>query len=150
MGIGESRRLLGEVRLSELGQLSEADLLDIKGFGPITSARIVEGLQTRWSEVEHLLGLGFNLEETPIESARKAVESPISGLKIVFTGSMKMGNRDDMKKQARSLGADVQSSVSKKTDLLVVGEKAGSKLEKAKSLGVRVLSEGSYLDLLGS
>jgi len=150
LGIGESRRLLGQKSLSQLGTLSEEELLEIKGFGPITSTRIVEGLQARWPEVEHLLSLGFNLEETPIESARKRVESPISGLKVVFTGSMQLGNRSDMKKQARALGADVQSSVSKKTDLLVVGEKAGSKLEKARELGVRVLGEEAYQALLNS
>ena len=67
---------------------------------------------------------------------------------MVFTGSMQQGNRDEMKNQARSLGASVQSAVNGKTDLLVVGEKAGSKLQKAQNLGVRVLTESEYLEFI--
>jgi DNA ligase (NAD+) len=105
-------------------------------------------LQERWVEVQHLLGLGFQLERTPLAAEQQAIQSPIAGLKIVFTGSMQQGGRNDMKKQALVLGARVQSAVSAKTDLLVVGEKAGSKLEKAQELGVRVMSEAEYLQFL--
>jgi len=148
LGIGESRRLLAQRKLVSLGVLSEVELLGIKGFGPVTSQRITESLQERWAELESLLALGFNLELTPLVSERVEVVSPISGLKIVFTGSMQQGSREEMKSQARLLGAEIQSAVSKKTDLLVVGEKAGSKLSKAEQLGVRVLSEADYLALL--
>jgi DNA ligase (NAD+) len=148
LGIGESRRLLAQKRLEELGEITTGDLEAIKGFGEVTSVRIGEGLQARWPEVQHLLGLGFQLERTPLVSERQAIQSPIAGMKILFTGSMQQGNRKDMKKKAIDLGAQVQSAVSAKTDLLVVGEKAGSKLEKAKKLGVRVLSEAEYLALL--
>jgi DNA ligase (NAD+) len=150
LGMGESRRLLGRIKLSELGALDVETLLAIKGFGPITSTRIVEGLQARWPEVEHLLSLGFNLDQTPVEAEREAVDSPIAGLKVVFTGSMQQGNREDMKAQARALGAQVQASISQKTDLLVVGEKAGSKLNKAEAIGVRVLTEEAYIAFLES
>jgi DNA ligase (NAD+) len=148
LGIGESRRLLAQKELEDLGTVTVAELEAIKGFGELTATRIVEGLQERWAEVQHLLSLGFQLERTPMAAEREAIQSPIAGLKIVFTGSMQQGNRNDMKKKALSLGAQVQSAVSAKTDLLVVGEKAGSKLEKAQKLGVRVMSETDYSKFL--
>ena len=150
LGIGESRRLLSHRSLVSLGDLLEEELLAIKGFGPVTSQRITESLQIRWAELKALLELGFRIELTPLASERVEVVSPVSGLKIVFTGSMQQGSREEMKTQARAMGAEVQSAVSKKTDLLVVGEKAGSKLKKAEGLGIRVLTELEYLELLAS
>ena len=148
LGIGEARRLLAQKPLEDLGAINAEALKQIKGFGEITSVRIADGLQSRWPEVQYLLGLGFLLERTALAVDRAVVESPISGLKVVFTGSMQQGNRNDMKKQALALGAFVQSAVNGKTDLLVFGEKAGSKLEKAQKLGVRVLNESDYFQLL--
>ena len=84
---------------------------------------------------------------TPSKS--DAVESPITGKHIVFTGSMTQGSRSDMIKQAEALGATSQSSVNKKTDYLGAGEKTGaSKIEKANKLGTTILSESEYLDLI--
>ena len=75
--------------------------------------------------------------------------SPIAGLKLVFTGKMTSGSRDDMKKNALNLGAEIQSAVSGKTDILICGENVGStKLTKAEKLGVKVLSEEDYHSLL--
>lgn len=148
LGIGEARRLLSQKSLEELGEIDADALKEIKGFGEITSVRIANGLKTRWPEVQYLLGLGFRLERTPLTIDRLPIDSPVAGLKIVFTGSMRQGNRNDMKKQALALGALVQSGVNGKTDMLVFGEKAGSKLEKAQELGVRVLSEADYFQLL--
>ena len=148
LGIGESRKLLGHYTVETLGEVQAGSLEAIKGFGPVTSLRIAEGLSEAWEEVAHLLGLGFALERTPLLQEREAIESPIAGWKVVFTGSMQQGNREEMKLQARELGASVQSAVNKKTDLLVVGEKAGSKLKKAEGLGVQVLTEMDYLRLI--
>lgn len=148
LGIGESRKLLAHYRLENLGEVQAGELESIKGFGPVTSERIAVGLRGIWEEVSHLLSLGFQFERTPLLSDQAEIESPISGWRVVFTGSMQQGSRDDMKLQARTLGASVQSAVNGKTDLLVVGEKAGSKLQKAQSLGVRVLTEAEYLELI--
>ena len=96
-----------------------------------------------------MLGLDFNLIQTPLLSETKTINSPISGMKLIFTGKMVFGSRDEMKKNALTLGAQVQSSVSGKTDLLICGEKVGpSKLAKAKKLGIRVMSEEDYSALL--
>ncbi len=74
--------------------------------------------------------------------------SPIAGKTIVFTGSLETITRDEAKALAERLGAKVSGSVSKKTDLVVAGPEAGSKLRKATELGVRVLDEKSFLELL--
>ncbi len=74
----------------------------------------------------------------------------VEGKSFVLTGTLHNMKRSDAKKQLEAMGANVASSVSKNTDYLVAGEKAGSKLEKAKSLGVPVLTEADLLTLLGS
>ena len=135
--------------LESLGALTQERLVQVKGFGSVTSRRIVEGLQARWVTIEHMLGLGFTLERTVLDSEKSEVASPIAGMGIVFTGKMVSGDRKELEAHARELGATVQSAVSKNTDLLVTGEKpGGSKLKKAEALGTRRLDEGAYLALL--
>ena len=79
--------------------------------------------------------------------------SPIAGKKIVFTGKMASGDRDDLEAQASKLGADVDSAVSQNTDILVHGIQTAhnarsSKLKKAEALGVTIMDEESYLALI--
>ena len=96
-----------------------------------------------------MLKIGFNLEETPMMSETANIVSPISGKKIVFTGKMNQGSRDQMQKEATQLGAQVQGSVSAKTDFLVCGENVGaSKKGKAEKLDVEMISEDDYIVLL--
>lgn len=76
-----------------------------------------------------------------------AKESPVAGLSIVFTGTLTAMTRDEAKAKAESLGAKVSGSVSSKTDLLIAGEKAGSKRAKAEGLGVKVISEQEWIAL---
>lgn len=119
------------------------------GLGVIKVPAIFEGLKAVISELRALLSLGFNLIEHKSTLSNVVTDSFISGKKVVFTGAMQKGNRGDMEKHARDMGADVQSSVNSKTNLLVVGEKAGSKLAKAQSLGVQVMTEDEYIAALG-
>ena len=84
------------------------------------------------------------------EAERPARSSPIAGKTIVFTGSLETITRDEAKALAERLGAKVSGSVSKKTDLVVAGAEAGSKLRKAAQLGVSVLDEKAFLRLVGA
>ena len=148
LGRGDSRRILECHALESVGQLTRQDLESINGFGPLTSSGIVGALGARWGEVEEFLALGFSIMRTPIKGAAASVDSPIAGKKIVFTGKSVMP-RSDMQDQARALGAEVQSSVSKATDMLVCGENVGaSKMAKAEKLGVQIMMEADYLALI--
>ncbi len=72
----------------------------------------------------------------------------LSGLSFVLTGTLSALGRDEAKAKLRELGADISESVSKKTSYLVAGEKAGSKLTKAKDLGVKIITEDELIKLL--
>jgi DNA ligase (NAD+) len=75
-------------------------------------------------------------------------ESPLAGKTVVLTGTLEAMTRGDAKRRLEALGARVSGSVSKKTDLVVAGESAGSKLTKAQGLGVEVIDEKRFLALL--
>ena len=135
--------------LKGLFDLTEEEISNIDGFASLSAKAIVEGLIKKKTTIDHMLSLGFNLLETPLLSVMEKTDSPVSGLSIVFSGKMTHGPRDDMKNNAEALGAKTQDAVSSKTDLLVCGESVGNKkLEKAKKLSVRILSEKDYLSLI--
>ncbi len=88
-------------------------------------------------------------EVTILDAEKPAASSPVAGKTVVFTGSLEKMTRDEAKAMAERLGAKTAGSVSKKTDYVVAGPGAGSKLGKAKEFGVSVLTEDEWFDLIG-
>jgi DNA ligase (NAD+) len=86
---------------------------------------------------------------TILDAEKPAASSPVAGKTVVFTGSLEKMTRDEAKAMAERLGAKTAGSVSKKTDYVVAGPGAGSKLAKAREAGVAVLTEDEWLDLVG-
>lgn len=123
------------------------DLNSIDGIGEVVAASIVEFFKEprNLEVVERLLS-----EVTPLDAEAAVVsDSPVAGKTVVFTGSLERFTRDEAKTRAEGLGAKVAGSVSKKTDYVVAGPGAGSKLDKARELGVEVMSEDEWLALIG-
>ena len=151
LGLGDSRRLLAHMRLEDVAGASEEEILAIKGFGEEKSRGIVAGLKAIRDTYEHMTALRFELIMTEPAVLSAPEQTPVSGKGIVFTGKMQHGSRDAMQAQARVLGAIVQTTVSRRTDYLVCGEQVGqSKLDKATRLGVRMLSEKEYYQLIAN
>lgn len=125
-----------------------ADLNNIDGIGEVMARAIVEFFNEprNIGVIEKLLD-----EVTPEDAEMPSVSasSPVSGKTIVFTGSLERMTRDEAKAMAERLGAKTAGSVSKKTDLLVAGPGAGSKLTKAEELGVEVITEDQWFELVG-
>ena len=89
-------------------------------------------------------------EVTILDAEQAASDSPVAGKTVVFTGSLERMSRDEAKAMAERLGAKVSGSVSKKTDLVVAGPGAGSKLKDAQKHGVQVIDEAGWFDLVGA
>jgi DNA ligase (NAD+) len=145
VGKGGCERLLKHHRLADIFTLNVADIVAIDGFAEKTATSLVKSLANIKPQFDALLGMGFNLVETPLAS-EKGVTNVIAGKTIVFTGTMLQGSRSDMEKHAKSLGATIGSSVSSKTNYLVTGENVGAaKTAAAAKHRVTTLCEDDYL-----
>jgi len=174
VGAGAARILAKE--FPNIGKIIETDvqaLEKIRDIGPIVGKSIVEffhstegreaahtcGNDQREGQtleiypaaggnkelIERLLAAGVNFERTTAGGSDE-----LAGQTFVLTGTMESLSRDEAGEKIRARGGTVTSSVSKNTDYVVAGEKAGSKLTKAESLGVKVLDEQQFLELMGT
>lgn len=124
-----------------------ADLVTIKGIGEV----VAEAIKDFFDEKHNRKALDHLLKEVDVQAVKAPAKSgsPVVGKTVVFTGSLEKMTRPEAKARAESLGAKVSGSVSKKTDLVVAGPGAGSKLADAQKFGVEVIDEDSWLKLIG-
>ncbi len=123
-----------------------ADLLNIDGIG----RTVATALKEFFAEERNLAVYHALLQQVdPVPPKAADTSSPVAGKTIVFTGSLEQMTRDEAKAMAERLGAKVSGSVSAKTDLLVAGPGAGSKLKKAQELGVETVDEDGWFEMIG-
>lgn len=150
IGVKASKQLAAEFgSVRAIAGASKEDLAGLDDFGDITAESVVSFF--RDSQTEHTLKmleeLGVNMTVT---EQKKASSGPFFGKTFVLTGTLPTMTRDEAKRLIESKGGKTSDSVSKKTDYVVAGEAAGSKLTKAKDLGITVLDEETLVAMAGN
>ncbi len=120
------------------------EIESIYGVGPI----VARSLYDWFSDKENKKLIKDLLKYIKIENPSKNKNLPLKGMTFVFTGSLLNLERDKAQAMVRDLGGEISSSVSKNTNYIVTGESAGSKLEKARELGVKIINEKEFLDMM--
>lgn len=150
-------RHVGEEMAIELGEklktidrfknISEEELEAINGIGPKVAASIYKYFQNKDNLhlINDLLKSGVNIKDS---AAKNKTASKLNGLSFVLTGTLRQLSRDAAKEKIRILGGNVSAVVSKNTDYVVCGENPGSKFEKAKELGIKIVSEKEFLKMI--
>jgi len=124
-----------------------AAAIETAGIGP----EVADALLEFFAEQHNRAVVAALLREVkPLDVVHQTRESPVTGKTVVFTGSLETMSRDEAKAQAEALGARVAGSVSAKTDLVVAGPGAGSKLKKAADLGISVIDEAAWAEIVAS
>lgn len=153
LGKKVSKLLAAEIgHVLELKDWTAEDFTTIKDVGPIVAENVIRFFEvpTNVEMLEEMEALGVNLSQTDEDRPRVvAADAPLAGKTILFTGSLQLMGRKEAQEKAEAAGARNLSGVSSKLDILVAGEKAGSKLKKAQALGtVQILSEEEFLALI--
>ena len=132
--------------LENLEKATFEELVSVQDVGDIVARSIIEFFKEERTlkVINELLSLGVN----PHYEKKEVLESPFMGKIVVVTGTLENYSRTSIKEKLESLGAKVSGSVSKKTDFVIAGEAAGSKYDKAKSLGVTILSEEEFENMI--
>jgi len=149
--VGEETAILLAQNFKTIDELSAAnagELEAIDGIGPIVAQALAEWFAEKENK-ELIKKLKKVLAIKNPEASLRDKKLPLGGKTFVLTGTMEGMSRDEAKAKIRAQGGDVSSSVSAKTDYVVAGEEAGSKLGKAQALGVKVITEGEFLKLVG-
>lgn len=148
MHVGEETAIDLSAHFGTLDRIRAAsieELNSVPNIGGVVAESIAEWFHEKHNAalVDRLLAVGV-----VVEKGEKKVAGPLTGKTFVFTGEMAAMSRDAAKAKVRALGATTSESVSKKTDYVVAGPGAGSKLDKAKQLGVTTLDEAAFLKLI--
>lgn len=150
VGRGTSKIFTGEIKhLLDLKNWTEEQLGELHDIGPVVAKSVAEYFanETNLAMLQELEDLGLNLVNT--EEEIEITDSAITGKTFLFTGTLPTLSRTEAAKMAEAKGAKVLSSISKKLNYLVVGEKAGSKLAKAEKIGtIEIIEEAAFLELI--
>ncbi|WP_118985695.1 NAD-dependent DNA ligase LigA [Photorhabdus sp. CRCIA-P01] len=152
--VGEATAANLAAHFGELDKLRSADeeaLKEVQDVGEVVAKHVVNFFNEPHNQtvIDDLIdNIGINWEPVVVTKIEK-IDSPFSGKTVVLTGSLHQLSRDEAKAKLVALGAKVTGSVSKKTDLVIAGEAAGSKLVKANELNIPVIDEKEMIRLLG-
>ena len=165
LGVGKNAASLLVDKFGNIDNLKAADeneISEIEGIGPVIARSVHEffGNQANLKLIEDFRSLGLSMGDdvrnvksildgetfTHDETGEKVNE--LDGKIFVFTGSLSSMTRDEASEKVKALGGKVSSSVSKKTDYVILGDKAGSKLKKAEDLGIKILTEQEFLNII--
>ena len=149
--IGENSATLLESHFGSLDKIAaatEEELLEIDGIGDQATRSLVDYFSNE--AIAAMLSKLDRAGVTPAAAHKTSDDLALSGATLVFTGSLAKLSRDEAKKLVKEHGGTIASSVTKKVTHVVAGEKAGSKLTKAREAGKTILSEDEFLDLIGS
>lgn len=130
--------------IDDLCSVDEETLIAIHEIGPEVANSIVTffGDEKNWGTITKILAAGVTIEY------EKQGRKPLAGVTFVFTGVLKGMSREEARKHVEALGAKTASSVSKKIDYVVLGEEEGSKADKARKLGLKIISEDEFLRMI--
>ncbi len=136
--------------IERLRNMSVSELAEVYGIGDVVAQNVYEWFRNK----NHIKELEDVLEQVEVIKTKKTANigtltGPFVGKTVVLTGTLTSMSRDEAGEVLRSAGAKVSSGVSSKTDFVVAGAEAGSKLEQAEKLGVRVLGEEEFLNMVG-
>lgn len=133
--------------LTRLVKATEEELLAINGIGPVVASTLVDyfAVEQNHQLIDDLIELGVNpIDETPEPSA----DHPANGVTFVVTGKLESMSRSEAQSRIKTLGGKATGTVTRKTNYLVAGEAAGSKLAKAQRLGVHVITEDEFISFM--
>ena len=152
IGKTNSKILIAEVeKIQDLANWTLEQLCELSDIGPIVAQQVVDvfGRPETIELLNELEALGVNTSRLEAEQKRVVdADAPLVGKTVVFTGTLVQMKRNEAKQMVADAGGKAVGSVSSKLTYLVAGEKAGSKLKKAKDLGIEILTEQEFLDLI--
>jgi DNA ligase (NAD+) len=133
----------------DLTRITEEQLLEFEDIGVKVASSIVQFFHDpiQLNMIESLIQLGLNVEQT----SHQATDGSLTGLNFLFTGSLTQLKRSDAEAMVEAKGGHILSGVSSKLNYLIVGEDAGSKLEKAKKIAsIKIMTEAEFIELINS
>jgi DNA ligase (NAD+) len=153
--VGEKTAQLLAQKFKDIEELKEAtfiELAGIPGIGPVTATSI-KNFFTAEQNIEMIKRLeeaGFRFRRTEEEEKEKKLPKPLEGQRVVFTGELEHFTRREAQRIIELLGGNPTNSVTRKTSFVVVGENPGSKYQKAQQLGIKMLNEEEFIEMLKS